>query len=268
MSGEVTSRHNARVARARRLQERKGRETEGLFRVEGLQALHLALESGRRPEEVLYCEELFAGPGAPALLERCRLAGSELTRVSRGVMEGLSSRDAPQGLIAVCGLVDVPVESVVPRASDLVLILDRLQNPGNLGTLMRTADAVGGAAVLVLEPCADPHDPGAVRASMGSLFSMPVARHGEPAALLEPARRAGLRVVAADPHQGEVWHRHPWAGGAALVLGNEARGLSDDVRPLVDTWIRLPMVGRAESLNVAVTGGVLMYTWAQANWAR
>ncbi|MEW6750848.1 MAG: RNA methyltransferase [Candidatus Latescibacterota bacterium] len=268
MSKEVASPRNARVARVRRLAQRKHREEEGLFRVEGLQALHLALESGRLPVEVLYCPDLFAGQGAPALLERCRQPGVELTAVSRRVMQGLSSRDAPQGFIAVFAVVDAPLEAVRPRPEDLVLVLDRLQNPGNVGTLLRTADAVGGAVALVLEPCADPHDPTAVRASMGSLFCLPVVRHGEAAALLDVVRRAGLRVIGADPYRGEVWHHHPWDGGAALVLGNEARGVSDDVRPLVDTWVRLPMVGRAESLNVAVTGGVLMYAWAQANWAR
>jgi TrmH family RNA methyltransferase len=103
---------------------------------------------------------------------------------------------------------------------------------------------------------------------MGSLFSLPVVRHSAAEELVAPLRRSGMRLVAADPAAVDLWHSHPWEGGVGLVLGNEARGLSPELRPCVDAAVRLPMRGRAESLNVAVTGGILMYAWARANWAR
>ncbi|MFA6112141.1 MAG: RNA methyltransferase [Candidatus Latescibacterota bacterium] len=261
----ITSPRNPRLAAVRRLAQRKYRYQTRRFTVEGLQLLHLGLAAGVVPESVLYCESLFTGEGAPSLLERCRQTAAELIPVSAQVMAALSSRDAPQGLVAIFPLVDAAVESLELIGSELVLVLDRLQNPGNLGTLVRTADAVGAAAVVLLEPGADPYDPAAVRSSMGSLFSLPLARSGDPAAVLSLLRHRGLRVVAADPYQGQIWHRASWDGGVALVLGNEARGLSPELRPQVDEWVRLPMRGQTESLNVAVVGGVLAYAWSAAN---
>jgi TrmH family RNA methyltransferase len=261
----ITSLRNPKVAAARRLAQRKYRYLERRFAVEGLQLLHLGLAAGVVPETVVYSESLFAGEGAPSLLERCRQTKAELVPVSAQVMDSLSSRDAPQGLLAIFPFVETAVESLELTAQDLVLVLDRLQNPGNLGTLVRTADAVAAAAVVLLEPGADPYDPAAVRGSMGSLFNLPLARSGDPAAVLSLLRRHGLRVVAADPYQGRIWHQAPWRGGVALVLGNEARGLSPEVREQVDEWVRLPMRGQAESLNVAVVGGVLAYAWLAAH---
>lgn len=261
----ITSPRNPRLAAVRRLAQRKYRYQTRRFTVEGLQLLHLGLAAGVAPETVFYCESLFTGEGAPSLLERCRQTTAEMIPVSAQVMAALSGRDAPQGLVAIFPFVDAAVESLELTGSGLVLVLDRLQNPGNLGTLVRTADAVGAAAVLLLEPGADPYDPAAVRGSMGSLFNLPLARSGDQAALLALLRRRGLRVVAADPYQGQVWHRASWGGGVALVLGNEARGLSPELRPHVDEWVRLPMRGQAESLNVAVVGGVLAYAWLAAN---
>jgi TrmH family RNA methyltransferase len=145
--------------------------------------------------------------------------------------------------------------------NDLVLVLDRLQDPGNLGTLIRTADAVGAAGVVLLEPCADPFDPKVVRGSMGSIFHVPLLRASDVAATLAALHGRGLRIAGADAHRGVDWGDGLWSGPVALVLGNEARGLSPDVIPHVDAWARLPIPGQAESLNVAVAGGVLMYAW-------
>jgi TrmH family RNA methyltransferase len=161
-----------------------------------------------------------------------------------------------------------PALSALELSGDeLVIILDRLQDPGNLGTLIRTADAAGAAAVLLIEPCVDPYDPKTVRGSMGSLFNLPVISTKEVAGLFQRLRSAGLRLIGADPHLGVTWGEGLWRGGVALVLGNEARGLSPDVAAPIDAWARLPIVGKAESLNVAVAGGILMYAWLRENRA-
>ena len=261
----ITSPRNPRLAAVRRLSQRKHRYQERRFLVEGLQLLHLGLAAGVTPELVLYCPSLFAGEGAPSLLARCRQTAAELVCVSAEALASLSSRDAPQGLLAVFPFVETSVESLQLAGDELVLVLDRLQNPGNLGTLIRTADAIGAAAVVLLDPGADPYDQAAVRSSMGSLFNLPVVRTEDPSAVVRYLESRGLKIVAADPYQGRIWHEEAWSGGIALTLGNEARGLSPDVRLLVRHWVRLPMRGRAESLNVAVVGGVLGYAWLAAN---
>jgi len=262
----ITSTHNPRIVEARKLDQRKQRREQGRFPVEGLQLLHMALDGGARPIEVFYCEEQFDGPEAPALLERFRAAGAHLLAVSPHVMQALSERDAPQGLVATFALFETPLDEIRLAGNELVVVLDRLQDPGNMGTLIRTADAAGAAAVILIEPCVDPFDIKTVRGSMGSLFNVPLVHTTDVPGLFDRLRRSGLRRVGADARLGEAYGQGLLQGGVALVLGNEARGLSEDVRRHVDAWARLPIAGKAESLNVAVAGGVLMYEWLRANW--
>jgi TrmH family RNA methyltransferase len=269
----ITSTRNRRIVEARKLDQRKHRQQQGRFLVEGLQILHMALDAaqtaaqgaGTHPIEVFYCEELFTGTEAPALLERFRQTEADLVPVSEYVMQALSERDTPQGIATTFTLFETPLEELQLNGHDLVIVLDRLQDPGNVGTLIRTADAVGAAAVILIEPCADPFDPKTVRGSMGSLFNVPLARTEDVPALFDRLRDRGLRIVGADTHRGKIPEQESWKGGVTLILGNEARGLSEDVWPHIEEWARLPIVGEAESLNVAVAGGVLMYAWLQAN---
>ncbi len=267
----ITSTSNPRVVEARKLRERKYRQAEGLFLVEGLQLLHMALDGGAAPHTAFYCPEQFGGSeaapprGGGPLLDRFRQAGAGVLRVSPHVMEALSERDAPQGLVATFRLAQPPLTSLKLTGRELVVVLDRLQDPGNLGTLIRTADAAGAAAVILVEPCVDPFDPKTIRGTMGSLFNLPVINARDVAGLFAWLEACGLRPIGADPHLGVPWGEGLWRGGVALVLGNEARGLSDDVASQIHAWARLPIVGKAESLNVAVAGGVLMYAWLREN---
>lgn len=261
----ITSNANARVVVARKLRQRKYREEERLFLVEGLQALHMALDAEARPRQAFYSEQLFAGDEAPRLLQRFRAAGAELVHVSPEVMAGLSDREQPQGIVATFELFERGLTEVTIRDPALVVIIDRIQDPGNLGTLIRTADAVGAQAVILVEPCVDPFDPKVVRSTMGSLFNVPLTRTADVAGLANWLRERDVRLVGADAHRGALWGEGAWTSRTALALGNEARGLSDDLAGHVERWARLPMAGKAESLNVAVAGGVLMYSWAQAN---
>lgn len=265
MTAAITSTRNPRIVEARKLDQRKHRREQKRFLVEGLQLLHMALDAKAQPLEVFYCEELFTGNEAPALLERFRQAGAEQLAVSPNVMRSLSERDAPQGIVATFALFETPLDQILLAGKELVIVLDRLQDPGNMGTLIRTADAAGAAAMILIEPCVDPFDPKTVRGSMGSLFNLPIAQLVDVSALFARLRKSGLRIVGADAQLGEPWGRGILSSGVALVLGNEARGLSDDVRAHVDAWARLPIVGKAESLNVAVAGGVLMYEWLKTN---
>jgi RNA methyltransferase, TrmH family len=259
-SSTITSRQNPRIVAARKLGERKQRQQQGRFLVEGVKLLEMALRGGAQPREVFICREQLA-PAAAPLLERLQAASAELLSVSPAVMQALAEREAAEGLVVTFDLFEASLDSLRTTGDSLVVVLDRLQDPGNLGTLIRTADAVGAAGVVLLEPCVDPFDPKAVRGSMGSLFNLPLVRSGDVAGLVAGLHGRGLRIVAADAQRGVDWGEGLWQGSVALVLGNEARGLSPDVVPYIDAWARLPIAGQAESLNVAVAGGVLMYAW-------
>jgi len=260
----ITSRQNRRIVEARKLAEKKQRQQQGRFLVEGVKLLEIALRAGARPREVFVCSEQVAGT-AEVLLDAMASAGAELVAVSPDVMASLAEREAAEGLVATFDLLETSLDELPLGAQALVLVLDRLQDPGNLGTLIRTADAVGARAVVLVEPCVDPFDPKVVRGSMGSLFNVPLVRTSDVPGLFDWLRGHGLRTVGADAHRGVDWGDGLWVGGLALVLGNEARGLSADVSAQIDAWARLPIAGQAESLNVAVAGGVLMYAWLQAN---
>ncbi|MCB0242416.1 MAG: RNA methyltransferase [Anaerolineae bacterium] len=256
----ITSRQNRRIVEVRKLAERKNRQRSGRFLVEGVKLLAMGLQAGASPIEAFYCPKQ-AGPAATRIARDLQAAGAELLEVTPEVMDALAERDAAEGIVATFALFERSPEELRLSGSELVLVVDRLQDPGNLGTLIRIADAVGAAAVALVEPCVDPFDPKTVRGSMGSIFHVPLVRSVDGPALLAGLRAGGLRVVGTDAQIGVDWGAGLWQRGVALILGNEARGISPDLRPLVDAWARLPIAGRAESLNVAVAGGVLMYTW-------
>lgn len=259
----ITSTRNPRIVGARKLDQRKHRQQQGRFAVEGLQILHMALDSGAQPLEVFFCEALLAGDEARALLARFQKTDAEILAVSAEVMRALSDREAPQGLFATFSLIENSLDSLALTGRELVIVLDRPQDPGNMGTILRTADAAGASAVICVTPCVDPFDPKTVRSTMGSLFNLPIIQTDDVPGIF--ARLQNFNIIGADAKRGNLWTRCDWRGGVALVLGNEARGLADDVSRHITTWASLPMIGKAESLNVAVAGGVLMYAWVQAN---
>lgn len=272
----ITSARNPRIVEARKLSRRKYRQRQDRFLVEGLQLLAMALEAratpgGRRrvqPLELFYSPELFTGETAPHLQRQLAEAGAELVEVAPPVLATLSERDTSQGLAATFSLsrFELSLNDLDLAAPGLVIVLDKLQDPGNLGTLLRTADAAGARALALLEPCVDPFDPKTVRGTMGSLFTVPFIRTGDPAGLFERLVGHGYRPVGADGAHGDPpWQSDILKGAVALVLGNEARGLSPELAPYLAGYVRLPLRGRAESLNVAVAGGTLMYEWLRVN---
>ncbi len=260
----ITSRQNRRIVEARKLAEKKHRQQQGRFMVEGIKLLEMALRAGMPAREVFICREQLADT-AGSLLDQLEANCATLVAVTPEVIQSLAERDAAEGIVAIFDLFETALAELHIDKQALVLVLDRLQDPGNLGTLIRTADAVGAAAVVLVEPCVDPFDPKVVRGSMGSLFSVPLVRTGNVPGLFDWLHTQGLVAIGADAHNGIDWGTGLWAKRVALVLGNEARGLSADVSVQIDAWARLPIAGKAESLNVAVAGGVLMYAWLQGN---
>lgn len=285
----IISTKNPRIVAARKLMQRKYRLEQNRFLVEGLQLLGMAVQAAAqpfsrvKPLELFYSEALFTGEMAPRLLAQLTEAGAEAIAVAPPVLDTLSERDVSQGLAATFSLSDLEWsldELVAGRrrgetlsgeeskyiSSRLILVLDKLQDPGNMGTLIRTADAVAAQGVILLEPCVDPFDPKTVRGTMGSLFTLPFARTKNTVQALSRLIQSNYHLVGADGQRGEPpWKSNTLAGSVALVLGNEARGLSPELRPHLQDYVRLPLLGQAESLNVSVAGGALMFEWLRVN---
>ncbi len=255
---------NARLAAARRLTSRKGRREAGRFLAEGVQAVREALAAGA-------VVELFAT--APAidrhrdLLER---PDSDVTvsQISPRAAAELSETVHPQGLVAVCRAVDVTLEDAFARGPGLVAGLVEANDPGNAGTVLRTADAAGADAVVFTGSGVDVYNGKAVRASAGSLFHVDVVTAVDPTALMGAARTAGLQVLATTGAADADLDRLVDEGGLARptlwLFGNEAHGLPADVLAAADLCVRVPIHGRAESLNLSAAAAVCLYASARA----
>jgi len=279
MEDIITSSSNPCIVEARKLTQKKHRLRQNRFAAEGLQVLRMAIEGlttpqmeGRiRPLDVFYCEELFTTDTAPQILSRLIAAGAKGIPVSQRVLEALSDRVLSQGLVATFAI-DSLLHSLeelrlcAGEQPQLFVVLDRPQYPGNVGTLIRTADAVGADGTILIEPAADTFDPKSIRSSMGSIFAMPVVRTNDVIALEEWGKGSELRWVGADVSDGDVvWESDAMSGSIGLILGNEGEGLHPELRQMVEETVRLPQRENVESLNVSVAGGILMYEWMRAN---
>jgi len=259
---ELLTERSARVAAARRLTRRSGRDDAGAFLAEGRQAVSEALAEARTdPDAVL---EVFVTEAAAAAHGEL-LAGTRVPVhvVTDRAAASLSETVTPQGLVAVCALRDVPADALVSDPPRLAVALAELADPGNAGTVLRTADACGAGAVVFGTGSADPYNGKVVRSSAGSLFHVDVVRSASLAELVPAVRAAGMTVLAADGG-GEVALDEAAGSGllAAPVLwlfGNEARGLDADLAAAADARVRIPMRGRAESLNLSVAASICLY---------
>jgi RNA methyltransferase, TrmH family len=248
-----------RVVAARRLTRRAGRTEAGRFLAEGAQAVREALAYG-------VVHELFVTAAArdrhPDLVDAAAVPVSDVTEKAAAAM---SETVTPQGILAVCDLVDRPVDEALGDAPTLVAVLCGIADPGNAGTVLRVADAAGADAVLFAGDTVDPHNGKCVRASAGSLFHLPVARTRQPTEALAACRAAGLTLIAADGHaEDDLDTAADLDRPTAWVFGSEAHGLPPEIRSATDRSLRVPIHGRAESLNLAAAAAVCLYTSASA----
>lgn len=258
---------SARVRAVSRLAKRRAREETGLFLLEGPQAVREAL--AYRPADIV---ELYATPAAVErhadLRERADAAGIEIVRTGDKVLDAMADTVTPQGVLAVARVFRSRLSEVLATSARLIAICEQVRDPGNLGTIIRAADAAGADAVVLTGRTVDPYNPKVVRATTGSLFHVPVCPDQELPAVVTAVRAAGLRVVAADV-KGRDLLEAARAGAlrqpTAWLFGNEARGLDDDALAAADDVLRLPIYGRAESLNLATAASVCLYQSAFAH---
>lgn len=268
---ELTSVRSPRVVAAKRLAKRAYRARERRFLAEGPQAAREAIAAGRDiVHEVFVTRE--AATRHAEMVEDATRQGVDVYVVSGEVMSSLSQTVTPQGIVAVCAFLDSSVEEVAAVASRLVAVLAHVRDPGNAGTVIRTADAAGADAVVLGGESVDPYNGKCVRASAGSLFHLPLAA-GVPIDLTVAALKArGLTVLAADGHGDLDLDRAidegRLDGPTAWLFGNEAWGLPPETRALADDVVRVPIHGAAESLNLATAAAVCLYASARAHRKR
>lgn len=254
----ITSRSNQKIKQIRKLGQRKAREASGRFVVEGIAHVAAAVEAGAAVDYICYAPELLTSPFARELLEREMTRGMSCHPVAADVFASVSGKDNPAGILAVVAQPQRPLAELTAATFPFGVALVSPQDPGNIGTILRTIDAVGADGLLLLDGGADAYHPSAVRASMGALFYKQVAA-ATFAEFAQWARRHGYRVVGTSAHARSDYRTADYARPLLLLMGSEQEGLTPEQMALCDETVRLPMHGRVTSLNLAIATSVMLY---------
>lgn len=258
MSDLITSLSNPLVKQVRKLRQRKARAETGQFLVEGIHHVGEAAEAGWDIQTLLFAPDLLTSEFGRDLVARLEKERIRVQPVSAQVMDSLAEKDNPTGLIALVSQQERTLAGFTAADISSALALVSPQDPGNLGSILRTMDAAGAQALFLLDGGVDAFHPSVVRASMGAIFWKPVIRatFGE---FIEWARRGGLQLIGTSAHAGGDYRAARGTSPWALILGSEQKGLSGAQLSTCDLAVSLPMRGRASSLNLAVAAGILLY---------
>src|SRR6478609_8574558 len=264
MPRQVTAFSNETVKRLRSLREKKFRKAEGLFLAEGLRILAEARDSGTLPEIIAFSPEGAKHPLAAEIIAATEAAGGDAIETTPDILSKMSGKDNPQMLLGAYRQPDTSLERIDRAKAPLWIVAQALRDPGNLGTILRTGDAVGAGGLILIDDCADPFSVEAVRASMGALFTEKIATarwdeflpwlRSRDAQLVGTSLKATQNYLAAD-------YRQP----CFLLIGNEQQGLPADYEAECDLLVKIPMAGRADSLNAAIAAAVMAFS-IKASW--
>ena len=267
MDLHLTSPANPRLKALVGLRRRRARDEAGLTVVEGHEELALALAAGVAPQTLYVCSELFSPSGIagsqligsqPEFVSAARAAGSEIVTLSRVAFEKVAYREGPDGLLGVLPAVDRPLSGLTLPVDPLVLLVEGGEKPGNLGAMLRTADAAGVDAVVAADPVTDWGNPNVVRASKGTVYAVPVAS-ASTAETLAWCRARGIRLVVTTPETDVLYSDISLSGAVAIAVGAEKHGASEELLAAADVRVRIPMSGRANSLNVAESAAIVLF---------
>jgi TrmH family RNA methyltransferase len=259
VSEPISSASNPLVKRLRALSDRRARTREQAFVVEGVAPVWQAVEAAARIEVLVCCTELLADSPAVAMVEQQAALGVRVTELTRELFERVSGRDGPSGLAAIISSSTLAAHDLRVATDGFLVAAHEMSNPGNLGTVIRTAEALGADGLLLVGGGADPFSPQAVKASMGSLFHLPIARLPDLGSFFDWAEDTGVRTVTSSARTGIEVAGADLSGPVVLLLGAERTGLPTEAIDRSDLAVAIPMAGRATSFNVAVAAGILMY---------
>ena len=254
----ITGFSNPTVKALRALREKKHRKAAGRFLAEGLRLLTDARESGHIPETLVLSDRRDPHPLLSELERAVEARGGEIIETSPDILAKITGKDNPQAVAGVFAEFDTSLAALDRTSADIWLVAQALRDPGNLGTMLRTADAIGAGGVILINDCADPFSVETVRASMGAIFTRRVAR-AEWADFEQWLRAGEGQLVAASLRDAQPYRSAPYAAPCFVMVGNESRGLPEEYEVACDLRVTMPMKGRADSLNAAVAAAVLGY---------
>lgn len=255
---KITSAQNPKVKFAKKLWDRRDRDKNQQFLIEGYREILRAVESGHILQTLFICPDLFLGSNEQALIKAGSRLGAEVIECTESIFRSLSYRDRPDGLIAIAPQIHRGLKDLPKQAAPFYVVAEAIEKPGNLGTILRSADAVGIDGVIVCDRCTDIHNPNVVRASVGTLFTVPVVEAtGEET--LEWLKQNHISIVAATPAATVEFTEVDLTKGIAIAVGTEQVGLSKRWMESADIQVKIPMCGVADSLNVAMATTLILY---------
>lgn len=254
----ITGYSNPTVKYLRSLRDKKHRKTEGAFLAEGLRLLTDARESGRVPHMLVVAENRDPHPLLTTLEDAVLDSGGEIVETTPDILTKITGKDNPQAVTGVFTEWDTSLDRLDRSSAKIWLVAQALRDPGNLGTMLRTGDAIGAGGLILIDDCADPFSAEAVRASMGAVFTQSIGR-ARWDGFLPWLREGEGQLVAASLRDAVPYRGAPYAAPCFVMVGNESRGIPEEYEMACDLRVTMPMRGRADSLNAAVAGAVLGY---------
>ena len=254
----ITSTANAQVKEIRKLRERKERQESGLYYIEGLRIVIEAIQQKQEIDTLIVAPDLLTSSVGHQAVEGQVKRGARVLEVSEDVFKNFAIKDNPQGIAAVVQQHWTPLSGLAPGNGDLYAALDAVQDPGNLGTILRTSDAVGAKGVILLDHSTDPFDPSTVRGSMGAIFSQSLTK-STLKEFGEWKTQHHCQVIGTSGAAIHNYHQFKYSTPMVLLMGSERQGLTEDHIALCDDMVKIPMVGRSDSLNLAIATAVILY---------
>ena len=254
----ISSTSNPTIKQIRKLSDRKERQQSGLFYIEGLRIVGEAIQSRWEIDALVIAPELLTSLFGKQISDEYKYSGGEIIEVSSEVFKSISQKEGPQGIGAVVHQKWTSLDDVQPVAEDLWVALDQVQDPGNLGTILRTCDAVGACGVILLDHSTDVYDLSSVRASMGAIFSQKLVR-ASLSDFVSWKKSQSIFLVGTSDKAKVDYHQHTYETPLVILMGSERQGLQETHLSICDSVVRIPMLGRSDSLNLSIATAVLLY---------
>ena len=254
----IQSSQNNTIKEIKALHLKKNRDAQDLYFVEGIRFVSDAIDNGQTIEKVIVSDKLEGLNGGKELIERVSALCENCFLVPEKIFKEISDTQTPQGILAVLKKRAFELEEVIEQGSSVV-ILDSLQDPGNVGTIIRTADAAGISAVILSKGCVDLFSPKVLRSTMGSVFHMPIFEGLSIKETIDLFKQLGYKVIASHLDGTNNYYDEELTGKCAIIVGNEANGISQETAAMADKLVKIPMPGRAESLNASVAASIMIY---------
>lgn len=260
---EILSTSNPIIKDIKKLKRKKERWNRKLYIIEGVKIIDEYIEYIGKPELIFISDALFTVTGGIELFNKISGYGDNLIKITHRILEDLSDTENPQGIIAVANFNECKIEEVFVGKNNFIIVLDEVQDPGNLGTIIRTADAFNASGIILTDNCVDLYNPKVIRGTMGSLFHIPIFIAENKVEIINYLKDRGITIYSTYLQGKNYINKIDMTKDVAIIIGNESRGISKELLELSDYTLKIPMHGKAESLNAAIAASVIMYEVAR-----